>query len=53
MYLRYLLAVPFFNSLISWSRKSFFFELVIFGSYGKGLFQKLWLALNEKSLAQH
>jgi hypothetical protein len=38
MHVMYLLTVPVFNNLITCSAKSVFFELVIFGSYGKGFF---------------
>ncbi len=48
MYVRYLLTVPVFNNLITWSGKSFFLELVIFGCYEKGLFRKLCFAFNGK-----
>jgi hypothetical protein len=48
MYVRYSLSVPVFNNLITWSGKSFFFELVIFGCYEKGLFRKLYFAFSGK-----
>ncbi len=42
----YLLTVPGFNNLITWSGKGFFLELVIFGCYEKGLFGKLFFAFD-------
>jgi hypothetical protein len=45
---RYLLTVPISNNLITWSGKSFFLELVIFGCYKKGLFRKLHFGFNGK-----
>jgi len=40
MYIRYLLTVPVFNNLITWFRKIFVLELVIFVCYEQGLFRK-------------
>ncbi len=54
MYVRYLLTVPFFNNLITWSGQSFFFELVIFDSYEKGFFFGSYISRSMiMSLAQH
>jgi hypothetical protein len=52
MHVRYLLTVPVFNNLITWSGKSFSFELVIFGWYEKGVFGSYISRSMAKSLVQ-
>jgi hypothetical protein len=48
MYVRYLLTVRVLNKLITWSGKSFSWELVIFGSYAKVFSLNLYSALTDK-----
>ncbi len=53
VHVRYFLSVPVFNSLVTWSAKSFFFELVILGLMKNGFFGSYISRSMTKSLAQH